>query len=152
MALVDTVTGRVTLSGTMLWPPVVGGALPAVPAQCRRLRRGERPRLLSPVPRSRTARGRRRRGSGVRAAFDATQARRAGAVLAAEHACVISLGDTLGGGYYDLARVVQSRGALADRVAQLSRAVRGRAIGDLRSAGRDAGVARAQRSLSARLP
>ena len=43
-------------------------------------------------------------------------------MLAAEHACVIALGDSLGGGYYDLARVVPSRNAIGDRIAQLRRA------------------------------
>ncbi len=121
VALVDTVTGRVSLSKTLLWPPAVGGVLPpflrsagayAAPSGHVFYRPYRGATTLAVAHAARRA----------HAAFDATQAGRAGAVLAAEHACVIALGDSLGGGYYDLARVVPSRNAIGDRIAQLHRA------------------------------
>ena len=125
VALVDTVTGRVTMSGTMLWPPVVGGALPPFLHSANAYAAASGHVFYRPYRGAARLAAAAHAADGVRAAFDPTQARRAGAVLAAEHACVISFGDTLGGGYYDLTRIVQSRGALAGRVAQLSRAARG---------------------------
>ena len=125
VALVDTVTGRVTLSGTMLWPPVVGGALPPFLHSADAYAAASGHVFYRPYRGAARLAAAAQAADGVRAAFDPTQARRAGAVLAAEHACVISFGDTLGGGYYDLTRIVQSRGALAGRVAQLGRAARG---------------------------
>ena len=125
VALVDTVTGRVTMSGTMLWPPVVGGALPPFLHSANAYAAPSGHVFYRPYRGAARLAAAADAADGVRAAFDPTQARRAGAVLAAEHACVISFGDTLGGGYYDLTRIVQSRGALAGRVAQLSRAARG---------------------------
>ncbi len=125
VALVDAVTGHVTLSGTLLWPPVVGGALPpflrgadayaaAGSHVFYRPYRGTA-KLAAAVHAARTA----------RTALDPTQARRAGEVLAGEHACVISLGNTLGGDYYGLARVLSSRSALDGRISQLRGAAPG---------------------------
>ena len=104
----------------MLWPPVVGGALPPFLHSANAYAAASGHVFYRPYRGAARLAAAAHAADGVRAAFDPTQARRAGAVLAAEHACVISFGDTLGGGYYDLTRIVQSRGALAGRVAQLS--------------------------------
>ena len=125
VALVDTITGRVTMSRTMLWPPVVGGALPLFLRSADAYAAASGHVFYRPYRGAAQLAAAAHAADGLRAAFDATQARRAGAVLAAEHACVVSLGDTLGGGYYDLARVVPSLGSLDGRISQLRRAAPG---------------------------
>lgn len=116
VALVDAATGRVTLSGTLRWPPVLAGALPPF------LRSADA--YADPTDRVfyRPYDGGAALAARVRepqAALDAAQARRAAALLAAEHSCVVRFGDTLGGGYYAVSRVATSRTALAARFAQL---------------------------------
>ena len=153
VALVDTVTGRVTMSGTMLWPPVVGGALPPFlhSADAYAAASGHvfyRPyrgsaRLAAAAPRGRRCPGsvrpdagtsRRRRTRGRTRLRDLVR-RHPRRRLLRPHAD----------------RSVPRRARRTCRAAESGRA-RG-AIGDLRSAGaRDAGIARAQRSLSPRLP
>ena len=84
VALVDTVTGRVTMSGTMLWPPVVGGALPPFLHSANAYAAASGHVFYRPYRGAARLAAAAHAADGVRAAFDPTQARRAGAVTAAD--------------------------------------------------------------------
>ena len=135
IALVDAATGRVTLTKTVEWPPLVDGALPAFLAS-RQAYDGSRFRVFYRpyVGRTagaaagarraavRTARATMRR---VSAALNPGLGGTVAGLLAAQHACTVRFSDTVSGGYYAFGHVAQSRAALDWRFMQLGRLASG---------------------------
>jgi VCBS repeat-containing protein len=131
IALVDAATGRVTLSKSLEWPPLVDGALPPFLAS-REAYDGSRFRVLyrpyvgrtagaagdSRRAAARTARATTRR---VSAALGPGLGGTVADLLAAQHACTVRFSDTVSGAYYAFAHVAQSRAALDWRFVQLGR-------------------------------
>jgi VCBS repeat-containing protein len=127
VALVDAATGRVTLSGTLAWPPLVNGALPAFLATQRAYDSARYRVLYRPyLGRGAGGAGDARAGVAARAArafgaaLDPTLAPVVAGLLAAQHACTFRFSDTVPGGYYAFAQIAQSRAALDYRFSQLA--------------------------------
>ena len=119
VALVDAVTGRVSVSKSLPWPPVVGGRLPAFLRSADAYAKASNRVFYRPYEGGSLLARSAKIPHAIHGAPDQTQARRAASLLAAEHSCVVRMGDSLPGGYYELSRVPQSRAALADRFSQL---------------------------------
>ncbi|HET6509767.1 MAG TPA: tandem-95 repeat protein [Baekduia sp.] len=115
IALVGARTGRVTLTATLRWVPLVGGRLPEF---FRGPDAYEGKRFLvydRPWPATPSAAAVRRAD-----AADAAEAdRRAAAALAAQHACALRVSDTLGD-FYDFGRVDRTRAQLGLFLKRLS--------------------------------
>ncbi|HEY4098055.1 MAG TPA: Ig-like domain-containing protein, partial [Baekduia sp.] len=126
IALVGARTGRVTLSRTLRWVPLIAGRLPAffqsaAGYEGRRYVVFDRPWPSSPA--ASAARTTSRAAALTDLTAGATEAdRRTAAALAAEHACALRYSDTLGD-FYDFGRVDKTRAQLGlffKRLATLS--------------------------------
>jgi VCBS repeat-containing protein len=118
VALVDAQTGKVSLSRTLEWPPLIGGRVPAFLQSADAYDSPANQVFYRPYGSSIDAADAAPR---IHPALDHGQAARVAALLAAEHSCVIRAGNTLtGGGYYGFANISQSRAALEYRFDQLA--------------------------------
>ena len=102
VALVDVRTGRVTVSRSLLWPPVVDGRRPpflrsAAAYDGRRYRVFYRPYVGSGAVAASVGAVR------GRATVDSMLAGRVASLLASEHACTVRVSDTVMGGFYAFA-------------------------------------------------
>jgi VCBS repeat-containing protein len=128
VVLVEVGTGRVTVTRGLSWPPVLNGKLPAFLASpsgydSARYRAFYRPYTgtagLSSGDSARKAPRLARPARRLRTTLDSSAAATVAALLASQRACTVRVGDTLPGGYYDFAKVAQSRAALAYLFSQL---------------------------------
>ncbi len=119
VVLVDAVTGRVSVSKSLSWPPMVGGRLPTFLRSADAYAKASNRIFYRPYEGGSVLGRSAKLAHALDSALHQTQARRAASLLAAEHSCVVLIGDSLPGGFYELSRVPQSRMALASRFSQL---------------------------------
>jgi VCBS repeat-containing protein len=132
VALVDAASGRVLVTRSLDWPPLVDGALPAFLAS-ERAYDGARYRVLyrpyvgraagrAPVSPGGAAGAAR---ADARAALDSSLAARVGGLLASQHACMVRFSESVAGGYYAFGDVARTRRVLDYRFEQLRRLAHG---------------------------
>jgi VCBS repeat-containing protein len=117
VALVNVRTGH-TRSISTVWPPVIDGSLPIF-LRNQAAYDGGRYRVYSGSYPPGSASGPRPPASAT-LRFDRSRARTVARLLADGHACVVSLADTLPGGYFDAARVGRTAGWLDGGFSRLS--------------------------------
>lgn len=122
VALVGQRSGRVTVSRRFSWPPLLDGRLPYFLrsyAGYRNPRARAFTRLWRPE-RPKAKAGPARAVSTLRASNGTPAERRAAAALAAEHSCVVRVGDTLGN-FFDAASFDRTRARFGDFFNALAR-------------------------------
>jgi hypothetical protein len=117
VVLVDVKSGRARRI-SMIWPPVINGSLPAF-LRSQAAYDSPRYRVFSGTYAPRSGGGLAGSGGGA-PAFDASLAQTVAGLLAGQHACVVSLADTLPGGYYAFGRVSPTADWLDQSFSRLS--------------------------------
>jgi VCBS repeat-containing protein len=132
VALVDVATGRVSVTKTLDWPPLLDGTLPAFLASQRaydgaRYRVLYRPYVGRAVSNAADSPGGAAGAARVDAGatLDSSLAARVGGLLAGEHACMVRFSESVAGGYYAFGDVARSRRVLDYRFEQLRRLANG---------------------------
>lgn len=117
VVLVDRATGKVTVSRTLRWVPLVDGARPAF-FRSAEAYAADRYRVFERAWRQRAQAATRARAAQASAAAQAAQQRLADA-LAGERACALRVSDTLGD-FYDFGQVDKTRASLGRLLRTLS--------------------------------